>query len=102
MAVVKVTGVVGKVFGASSQGLSLKEEFVGQTGEKFSRNWSVWFANAHGLTEGSEVTVFGQLSYKIEEYTGSNGQPGRKVAIAINNAQIDKPAAPAVAPSAPF
>jgi hypothetical protein len=101
MAVVKVTGVVGKVFGASSQGLSLKEEFVGQTGEKFSRNWSVWFANAHGLTEGTEVTVFGQLSYKIEEYTGSNGQPGRKVAIAINNAQLDG-SKPAVAPSAPF
>ena len=101
MAVVKVTGVVGKVFGASSQGLSLKEEFVGQSGEKFSRNWSVWFAVAHGLTEGAEVTVFGQLSYKIEEYTNAQGQPGRKVAIAINNAQVEGKAATPPA-SAPF
>ena len=100
MAVVKVTGVVGKVFGATSQGLSLKEEFVGQSGEKFSRNWSVWFAVAHGLTEGVEVTVFGQLSYKIEEYVNSQGQPGRKVAIAINNAQVEAKSAPAA--SAPF
>ena len=100
MAVVKVTGVVSKVFGASLQGLNLKEEFVGQTGEKFSRSWSVWFATAHNITEGAEVTVFGQLSYKIEEYVGSNGQPGRKVAIAINNAQVDT-VVPAVS-SAPF
>lgn len=100
MAVVKVTGVVSKVFGASLQGLNLKEEFVGQTGEKFSRSWSVWFATAHNITEGAEVTVFGQLSYKIEEYVGSNGQPGKKVAIAINNAQVDKPVAPVS--SAPF
>ncbi|CAB5218452.1 hypothetical protein UFOVP219_19 [uncultured Caudovirales phage] len=100
MAVVKVTGVVGKVFGATSQGLSLKEEFVGQSGEKFSRSWSVWFAVAHGLVEGAEVTVFGQLSYKIEEYVNAQGQPGRKVAIAINNAQVEAKSAPAV--SAPF
>ena len=100
MAVVKVTGVVGKVFGSSQQGLSLKEEFVGQSGEKFSRSWSVWFAVAHNLTEGAEVTVFGQLSYKIEDYVNGQGQPGRKVAVAINNAQVDKPVAPVV--SAPF
>jgi len=91
MAVVKVSGVVSKVFGASSQGLNLVEKFQAANGEEYSRSWSVWFAVAHGIAEGSEVTVFGQLSYKIEDFEGKDGKPGRKVKLDINNAQVDKP-----------
>lgn len=94
MAVVKVSGKVTKVFGSSSQGLSLSESFKGVNGEDYSRTWSVWFAVAHNIAEGSDVTVFGQLSYKIEDYEGRDGKPGRKVKLDINNAQVDKPAAP--------
>jgi hypothetical protein len=64
----------------------------------------VWFAVAHGVAEGAEVTVYGQLSTKIEDYEDRNGQAARKVKLDINNAQIDAPAAP-VAPvvtNAPF
>ena len=101
MAVVKVSGKVSKVFGASNQGLSLVESYKSATGEDYTRIWSVWFAVAHDVPVDAEVTVFGQLSTKIEDYEDRNSQPARKVNYAINNAQIDKPVAP-VQVSAPF
>jgi len=103
MAVVKVTGKVSKVFGASSQGLSLVESYKSATGEDYTRTWTVWFAVSHNLELDSEVTVFGQLSVKIEDFEDKTGKPGRKVKLDINNAQIDA-ATPAKAPvvSAPF
>jgi len=89
MAVVKVSGKVSKVFGASNQGLSLIESYKSATGEDYTRVWSVWFAVSHNLVVDQEVTLFGQL-----------GKPGRKVKLDINNAQVDQPVAPVV--SAPF
>ena len=71
MAVVKVSGKVSKVFGASNQGLSLVESYKSATGEDYTRTYTVWFAVAHGVAEGQEVTVFGQLSTKIEDYEGA-------------------------------
>jgi hypothetical protein len=100
MAVVKVSGKVSKVFGASNQGLSLVESYKSATGEDYTRTYTVWFAVAHGVAEGQEVTVFGQLSTKIEDYEDRNGQAARKVKLDINNAQIDKPVPPAT--NAPF
>ena len=103
MAVVKVSGKVSKVFGASNQGLNLVESYKSATGEDYTRSYTVWFANAHNQVEGSEITVFGQLSTKIEDYEDRNGQPARKVKLDINNAQVDAPAQPvAPAVSAPF
>jgi len=98
MAVVKVSGKVSKVFGASSQGLSLVESYKSATGEDYTRTWTVWFAVSHNLDVDSEVTVFGQLSAKIEDFEDKTGKPGRKVKLDINNAQVDKP----VVVSAPF
>jgi hypothetical protein len=101
MAVVKVSGKVSKVFGASDQGLSLVESYKSATGEDYTRTWTVWFAVSHNLVLDSDVTVFGQLSAKIEDFEDKTGKPGRKVKLDINNAQIDAPkAAPVV--SAPF
>jgi hypothetical protein len=100
MAVVKVSGKVSKVFGASNQGLSLVESYKSATGEDYTRTYTVWFAVAHNVAEGSEVTVYGQLSTKIEDYEDRNGQPARKVKLDINNAQIDKPVQPVL--SVPF
>jgi hypothetical protein len=101
MAVVKVTGKVSKVFGASNQGLSLVESYKSATGEDYTRTWTVWFAVAHDIALESEVTVFGQLSTKIEDYEDRNGQPARRVKLDINNAQVDKPVVQPVL-SAPF
>jgi len=100
MAVVKVSGKVSKVFGASNQGLSLVESYKSATGEDYTRTYTVWFAVAHGVAEGSDVTLYGQLSTKIEDYEDRNGQPARKVKLDINNAQIDVPPAPVT--NAPF
>jgi len=100
MAVVKVSGKVSKVFGASSQGLSLVESYKSATGEDYTRTWTVWFAVAHNVPVDAEVTVYGQLSTKIEDFEDKTGKPGRKVKLDINNAQIDVPVAPVM--SAPF
>jgi len=100
MAVVKVSGKVSKVFGASNQGLSLVESYKSATGEDYTRTYTVWFAVAHNVPEGADVTVFGQLSTKIEDYEDRNGQAARKVKLDINNAQIDVPPAPVT--NAPF
>jgi hypothetical protein len=100
MAVVKVSGKVSKVFGASNQGLSLVESYKSATGEDYTRTYTVWFAVAHNVPESAEVTVYGQLSTKIEDYEDRNGQPARKVKLDINNAQIDVPPAPVT--NAPF
>jgi hypothetical protein len=101
MAVVKVSGKVSKVFGASNQGLSLVESYKSATGEDYTRTWTVWFAVAHDIAVESEVTVFGQLSTKIEDFEDKTGKPGRKVKLDVNNAQVEKPVAP-VHVSAPF
>ena len=100
MAVVKVSGKVSKVFGASNQGLSLVESYKSATGEDYTRTYTVWFAVAHDVPVDAEVTVYGQLSTKIEDYQDRNGQAARKVKLDINNAQIDKPVQPVL--SAPF
>jgi hypothetical protein len=102
MAVVKVSGKVSKVFGASSQGLNLVESYKSASGEDYTRSYTVWFAVAHNLAEGAEVTVYGQLSTKIEDYEDRNGQPARKVKLDVNNAQIDVPVVPVAVTNAPF
>lgn len=102
MAVVKVSGKVSKVFGASNQGLSLVESYKSATGEDYTRTWSVWFAVSHNLVVDQDVTVFGQLSAKIEDFEDKTGKPGRKVKLDINNAQVDAPKVAEPVLSAPF
>jgi hypothetical protein len=60
----------------------------------------VWFAVAHNVPADADVTVYGQLSTKIEDFEDKTGKPGRKVKLDINNAQIDVPPAPVT--NAPF
>jgi len=88
MAQVKVTGKVNKVFGASSQGLSLVESYKSATGEDYTRTWTVWFAVAHNITVDQEITVTGLLSAKIEDFEDKTGKPGRKVKLDVNNAVV--------------
>ena len=101
MAQVKVTGKVNKVFGASSQGLSLVESYKSATGEDYTRTWTVWFAVAHNLTVDQEITVTGQLSAKIEDFEDKTGKPGRKVKLDVNNAVVVE-AKPAAKENLPF
>jgi len=102
MAQVKVKGKVVKVFGASNQGLDLLESYKGQTGEDYSRTWTVWFTLAHGQTLDSEITLTGQFSNKIEAWVDlagnpvmdRTGKPGQSIKLTINNAvlvEVPKP-----------
>jgi len=102
MAQVKVKGKVVKVFGASNQGLDLLESYKGQTGEDYSRTWTVWFTLAHGQALDSEITLMGQFSNKIEAWVDlagnpvmdRTGKPGQSIKLTINNAvlvEVPKP-----------
>jgi hypothetical protein len=96
MAQVKVVGKVSKVFGASGQGLDLLETYKGQTGEDYTRTWTVWFAVAHNIEVDSDVTVTGLFSNKIEKWVDlqgnpvndKTGNPGQSIKLAINNAVV--------------
>ena len=110
MAQVKVVGKVVKTFGASGQGLELLETYKGQTGEDYSRTWTVWFAVAHNLAaSGADVTITGLFSNKIEAWVDANGQPvmdrsgkpGQSIKYAINNAVLVQAPKP-VETNAPF
>ena len=109
MAQVKVEGRVVKVFGASGQGLELLESYKGQTGEDYTRTWTVWFAVAHGIAAEANVTITGLFSNKIEAWVDANGQPvldrsgkpGQSIKLAINNAVLVEAPKP-VETSAPF
>ena len=102
MAQVKVVGKVSKVFGASGQGLDLLETYKGQTGEDYTRTWTVWFAVAHNIEVDSDVTVTGQLSAKIEDFEDKTGKPGRKVKLDVNNAVVADAPKVSVATDLPF
>ena len=109
MAQVKVEGRVVKVFGASGQGLELLESYKGQTGEDYTRTWTVWFAVAHNITAEANVAITGLMSSKIEAWVDVNGQPvmdrsgkpGQSIKYAINNAVLVQARKP-VETSAPF
>jgi hypothetical protein len=110
MAQVKVVGKVVKTFGASNQGLELLETYKGQTGEDYSRTWTVWFAIGHNLTSGQEITVTGQLSAKIEKWVDlqgnpvndKTGNPGQSIKLSINNAVVVDAPKVSVATDLPF
>ena len=103
MAQVKVVGKVVKTFGASGQGLELLETYKGQTGEDYSRTWTVWFAVAHNLAaSGADITITGLFSNKIEAWVDvdgnpvmdKTGKPGQSIKLSINNAvlfEVPKP-----------
>ena len=110
MAQVKVVGKVVKTFGASNQGLELLETYKGQTGEDYSRTWTVWFAVAHNITVDAELTVTGLFSNKIEKWVDlqgnpvndKTGNPGQSIKLSINNAVVLEAPKPTVSTELPF
>jgi hypothetical protein len=61
-------------------------------GEERKFFYTVWTKEA--VKEGDIVTVEGDLSAKIEEFTGRDNQPGKTAAIHLNNALVMKADAP--------
>lgn len=58
-------------------------------GKVFKTRWTVWFKDAHGLTEGDIITVSGFHGDKIgEPYTDSTGTERRSIERSLNNPRI--------------
>lgn len=57
-------------------------------GEERKTYYTVW--TKEPVTEGDIVTVEGELSVKLEEFTGRDNQPKKVAAVHVNNALIMK------------
>ena len=85
MAFVTVTGTIGRTF-YEGKGAEVVESWE-QRGEKFSKRWSAFFDEAHGLEVGAEVTVTGVHSDKVDSYE-KEGETRTVVKRTINKAKV--------------
>ena len=90
MAVVKVTGEVARVI--EGYGFKLVETTKGRDGQE-KKTWITVWTSAK-VRQGDVVEVKGELSTKLEEFTGKDNQPRQSAAIHINNAEVKSADAP--------
>ena len=57
-------------------------------GEERKTYYTVW--TKEPVTEGDTLTIEGELSVKLEEFTGRDNQPKKVAAIHVNNAMVMK------------
>ena len=57
-------------------------------GEERKTYYTVW--TKEPVTEGDTLTIEGELSVKLEEFTGRDNQPKKVAAIHVNNALVMK------------
>lgn len=84
MAVVKVTGEVARII--PGYGFKLVETNKGRDGSEKKTWLTVWTKTP--VREGDIVEVKGDLSTKLEEYTGKDNVPRQSAAIHVNNAEV--------------
>jgi hypothetical protein len=90
MAVVKVTGEVARII--EGYGFKLVETTKGRDGQE-KKTWiTVW--SKQPVRQGDIVEVKGDLSTKLEEYTGKDNIPRTSAAIHVNNAEVRSADAP--------
>ncbi len=77
-------------------GFTVVEKFRKRDGGEGSTYVKVWSDAA--VTEGSKVTVLGEPSARISEYTDKQGQHKVVAELHVNNAQVVKPADSGLAP----
>ena len=90
MAVVKVTGEVARII--DGYGFKLVETTKGRDGQE-KKTWITVWTTAK-VRQGDVVEVKGELSTKLEEFTGRDNQPRQSAAIHINNAEVKTADAP--------
>lgn len=90
MAVVKVTGEVARII--EGYGFKLVETTKGRDGQE-KKTWITVWTTAK-VRQGDVVEVKGELSTKLEEFTGKDNQPRQSAAIHINNAEVKTADAP--------
>ena len=67
-------------------GFRAVEKFKLRNGEEAKRYYTVW--TDQKVAEGDQVSISGDLTVKVEEYTDKNNQPKTSAAIHVNNARI--------------
>jgi len=67
-------------------GFRAVEKFKLRNGEEAKRYYTVW--TDQKVAEGDQVTISGDLTVKVEEYTDKNNQPKTSAAVHVNNARI--------------
>ena len=73
-------------------GFKAVEKFQLRSGEEAKRYFTIW--TKEKVSEGDIVTIEGELSVKVEEYTGKDNQPKTSAAVHVNNALIMQENAP--------
>ena len=84
MAVVKVTGEVARII--DGYGFKLVETTKTRDGVE-KKTWMTVWTKAQ-VKQGDVVEVRGDLSTKLESYTGKDNVPRQSAAIHINNAEV--------------
>ena len=67
-------------------GFRAVENFKLRNGEDAKRYYTIW--TDQKIQEGDVVSIEGDLSVKVEEYTGKDNQPKTSAAVHVNNARI--------------
>lgn len=90
MAIVKVTGEVARII--ENYGFKLVETTKGKNGEERKTWITVWTKTP--VRQGDIVEVKGELSTKLESFTGRDNVPKQSAAIHVNNAEVKSADAP--------
>jgi len=101
MAFSNVTGKVGRTF-FEGKGAEIVESWT-SNGETYTKRWSAFFEQPHGLVEGADVTVSGIHGDKVDSWD-KDGETRHSVKRTLNKAKIkgqDATAAPQATEPAP-
>lgn len=91
MAKVKIDGAkVERII--QGYGFKASEEITLKSGDKGKQWLTVW--TQAQVREGDIVDITGDLSVKLEEFTGRDNQPKQTAAIHVNNAKVQTADAP--------
>lgn len=73
-------------------GFKASEEITIKSGDKIKQWLTVW--TQAQVREGDTVNITGDLSVKLEEFTGRDNTPKQTAAIHVNNAKVEGSDAP--------
>lgn len=73
-------------------GFKATEEITIKSGDKIKQWVTVW--TQAQVREGDIVDITGDLSVKLEEFTGRDNTPKQSAAIHVNNAKVESANAP--------
>lgn len=90
MAQGKVTGEVARII--PNYGFKLVETLQNRDGSE-RKNWITVWTDAK-VNEGDQVEVRGDISVKLESYTGRDNEPRQSAAMHFNNAEVKQADAP--------